>query len=465
MIIQDANKEETLQVLLRYSSAELNDTLVWSYNQQTVEWIEGQIELRSILLEEKYVNWKINIVASKPGDFEAFVAIDDFAFRASDICEMLPPDASGGSTTTPTQTPECPEVTCGDGQCKPASARCNFVFDCPGDTADEDGCPQFQDFESCHDIEDCHWTGMTSEGMRWVRTSGREVGLTSSGSGPLADFANDTSGHFLYILADHTSSQHAFAQVATPAYQNSASECFFNFYVYLENGDPANYPSLVPKMSHIELGYVTVLDTINLGFVEPGTWEKLEIGIGRHRDHFKIIFSLSNDGVMFKAGVAVDEVSFFDCQPPPAQESCLDTEFHCQLTKGCVFTSKICDYQDDCGDDSDEIDCGEFLRTNFEDDAHPLGFFTQGEGAFAPGDFVWQRGNGTTNNQGTGPPFDHTTFSPTGHYLFIDSMLATIGDFAWLWSPTILPSSKDCSLRLFSHMHGRGVGNLTFYNR
>ena len=461
--MQDGAKNESLLVMLRFGSENHNDSLVWSYNKATPGWTEGQVELRSVMENEKYLNWKIKVDAVKPGDLTAFIAVDDFALHPGDICETLP--VPGDSTTT-TTTPSCPDnqVTCGDGTCLPPTKRCNFAFDCPNDTADEDSCPQFYDFESCHSLEECHLSTMTSEGMQWIITNGAEIAHTGMGQGPLVDFTNKTSGHFLYIQADRENSDHSFAQMATTAFQNSAAECYFNFYVYLENGSPKNYPRLVPKLSHLELGFITVLDTITLSFVEEGKWGKVEIGIGRHRDQFKIIFFLSNNGQPFTAAVAVDEVNFFECAPPPAMESCLDDEIHCELTKACVFKTKQCDYQDDCGDNTDEVDvCEDYTRTNFEDPDQPFGFLIQGEDGYEPADFKWQRGNGTTNNKGTGPPFDHTQFSPSGHYLYIPSENGTIGDKAWLRSPPIKPSSKDCHLRLFSHIHGPRVGNLTIY--
>ena len=80
----------------------------------------------------------------------------------------------------------------------------------------------------------------------------------------------------------------------------------------------------------------------------------------------------------------------------------------------------MCDLSDDCGDQSDEtlLECDNYLRYNFEDDKQPLGFFKPANPS-AP--FQWIRGNGSTSNRFTGPPFDHTKFSPDGHYLFIES--------------------------------------------
>ena len=79
---------------------------MWSYRKATPGWTEGQVELRSVLVEEKYVNWKINVVATKPGNMTAFVAVDDFAFIVSDICETMP--NPGEDTTTVPGTTEIP---------------------------------------------------------------------------------------------------------------------------------------------------------------------------------------------------------------------------------------------------------------------------------------------------------------------------------------------------------------------
>ena len=98
-------------------------------------------------------------------------------------------------------------------------------------------------------------------------------------------------------------------------------------------------------LSHIELGLLSTLDDINLSFVSDGVWTKVEIGLGRHRDQFTVILLLNNDGNPFNAGVAVDEVNFFDCAAPPAQDKCEQTQFQCEHTRGCILSSLRCDLQ------------------------------------------------------------------------------------------------------------------------
>ena len=90
-------------MVLRFGSESMNDSLLWSYSKATPGWTEGQVELRSVMVEEKYLNYRINVMAVKPGDMTAFIAVDDFAFHIDDICEIMPQGA--GVTNSPTPSP------------------------------------------------------------------------------------------------------------------------------------------------------------------------------------------------------------------------------------------------------------------------------------------------------------------------------------------------------------------------
>ena len=272
-------------------------------------------------------------------------------------------------------------------------------------------------------------------------------------SGPTTDYRNESSGHFVFLkpvnnevsrvtcssLCQVTSSV---AELFSPTYQDSASMCYFNFYLFLSGVNPV----IRPILHHKELNFITVLDTIGMNVSLDGRWTKVEIGIGRHRDNFEVGFSLIHSGEPYADSVAVDEVNFFDCMTPlPVEGNCSASHepyFHCTISKACITSSLLCDYQDDCGDNSDEVfeGCSSYLRSNFEDPHHPFGFLTQEDSR----GLQWDWGNGTTTNEGTGPPFDHTLFSPYGHYLYIGSEKGETGEQATLWSPSLIKSQPRC---------------------
>ena len=112
-------------------------------------------------------------------------------------------------------------------------------------------------------------------------------------------------------------------------------------------------------------------------------------------------------------------MGFVECGQKPPEEECPENFFHCVVSKACVPIESLCDLNDDCGDNSDEETetCQGIKIESFEQDDNPLGIFVQNADH---ADFEWERGSGVIEGDFvTGPPFDHTTFSSDGHYLFI----------------------------------------------
>ena len=173
--------------------------------------------------------------------------------------------------------------------------------------------------------------------------------------GPDLDFEGKGDGHFVYAMKNGTV-VNDIANFETPLYQNAATTCLLNFFMYMST--ESSTLLVHPYLWHEELRYLTILDRLDLNTLTDAIWTKVQIGIGRHRDSFKIGFAIEHDDGVYDAGVAIDEIMFWDCGIPkgPGPEGCVEeTEWQCQVTKACVEKTLLCNLADDCGDGSDEV--------------------------------------------------------------------------------------------------------------
>lgn len=61
-------------------------------------------------------------------------------------------------------------------------------------------------------------------------------------------------------------------------------------------------------------------------------------------------------GRSYSGDIAIDDIKFVDCALPPVARSC-PSQFTC-ARNSCVSNDYLCDFNDDCGDGSDETLCG-----------------------------------------------------------------------------------------------------------
>lgn len=69
---------------------------------------------------------------------------------------------------------------------------------------------------------------------------------------------------------------------------------------------------------------------------------------------------------IFDIFLLVDDIKLVNCEfPIPRPFGCPSNYFQCE-SKGCISSSRLCDLVDDCGDNSDETNCFNYTRCDFE---------------------------------------------------------------------------------------------------
>ncbi|CAB4029849.1 MAM and LDL-receptor class A domain-containing 2-like, partial [Paramuricea clavata] len=423
------------------------ETTLWIRNGQV-----GNYWARAEVILQSPKDFQIIIEAVRGTNYQGDISIDDVS---------LTPYCKRGSTL-PTAPPTSPQPTtpgpCGSGrfQCKQSqtcisnSQICDYWKDCP-DGSDEAKCGSCT-FESA-DL--CGWKDVSTGEYGWLRNRGT---TPSHKTGPKVDHTCGTSScHYIYI-EDGSGTSYQVANIESPPTGKTYHTCTVQFYYHLYGTfSSANY-------LWIGLTYGGSTSYIwNTNGDQGDKWNKGEFGLGSVPAGTKISFEALKPWTFFGAAdMAIDDVSFVNCGIPKPR-NCLPGEFKCKR-QFCVAPDRICDFADDCGDQSDETTsaCLSYPgRCNFEKDTC---FWTQDTGD----DFDWTRAYGYTWSYKTGPGRDHTTSTPQGYYLYIEtSYPRTSGEVARISSPIIkVKSAQDnCRLRMFYHMFGKDVNSLKIYHR
>lgn len=84
-------------------------------------------------------------------------------------------------------------------------------------------------------------------------------------------------------------------------------------------------------------------------------WIQGKLYVGRHSGPFKVIFEAERSYSVF-GDIAIDDVSFENCTLPPVVSNCKRGQHRC-ARGSCIDPGRLCDYTDDCGDNSDEVNC------------------------------------------------------------------------------------------------------------
>ncbi|MBN3307353.1 MLRP2 protein, partial [Amia calva] len=319
-----------------------------------------------------------------------------------------------------------------------------------------DGGPVSEEFLGCNfEADVCQWEEVSQGQFVWQR--GRN-GTATSNTGPSLDHTTDTPlGWYMAVDADN-GDRNSYAALQSPAMKQASAECLLEFYYHMHG---------------IGIGELSVIlregsrDTLlwSMSGDRGDKWNRAVVGLGRTARVFLILFEAKRTFSTF-GDIAIDDIAFQNC-PLGAfkylillfiiaepQATCPTHQFHCSNSV-CIDKTRECDFSDDCGDRSDEIDCelhGYQGHCSFESGL----CFWENSDFDTPG-WEWKRQTGIG---GVGPPRDHTKNIAAGYYVLADGLNLNPGDTSELLSSTLLPS-KACTVRFFYYLQVESVGQLS----
>ncbi|XP_018419472.1 PREDICTED: MAM and LDL-receptor class A domain-containing protein 1 [Nanorana parkeri] len=400
------------------------------------------------------------LITGMVGDgFTGDIAIDDLSFLNCTLYKgILPtwapvPLATSTVATLPANNCTTNEHVCRScGHCIPKSKLCDFREDCL-DGSDEASC--VSEYCSFENGNMCRWfqPGLfrRDAAFHWEVGQGVTIHPGEETHRPLKDHTmSSDEGWYLYADSSNGEFGHT-AYVMTPLISHTGPKCKLTFWTYM-NGATVGLLQVL-----IHLGNMTY-ELWSQSGKQGASWKRAEVYLGT-LSNFQIVLQAKR-GVSYIGDVTVDDVSFENCSPILIQDKqCTSQEFMC-ANKYCIPKNNMCDFVNDCSDNSDENPyiCRAYLgRCNFEFD---LCDWKQDQ----DDNFDWSLRSGSTPTHGTGPVTDHTLQNPSGSYIFIECSFPLLpGQAAKLSGPLVSKWSRNCKLNFYFHMFGEGIGSLTVH--
>ncbi|XP_060136788.1 MAM and LDL-receptor class A domain-containing protein 1 isoform X6 [Zootoca vivipara] len=435
--------------------------LLWqTFGDQGNRWI------KKVLYVESSEPFQILVEGTVGDGFTGDIGIDDLSFMNCALYNgNLPVDSTTPSgTSIPVTLPmnNCTEkefICRGTGQCISITQKCDFRPDC-SDRSDESSCASVAcDFDSGNF---CEWYQPAAQVATTASTHpvnifqwglGKGAGIHPGGEGhrPLTDHTMTTKeGWYLYADSSNGEFGHT-ADITTPVISQTGPKCTLVFWNYM-NGATVGSLKVLRKEGNMSF------ELWSQSGPQGPQWNRAEVLLGV-QSYFQVIFRAKR-GISYVGDVAVDDISFQECSPLLIPDKhCTSDEFTC-ANKYCLPKDNLCDFVNDCADNSDENQsiCSMSIgRCDFEFD---LCDWEQDQND----DFDWNLRIGGIPRAGTGPVADHTLQEPSGHYIFIKNSFPQLaGQEARITSVTVSRKSKNCKVIFYYHMYGANTGSLTVY--
>ncbi|XP_056155204.1 MAM and LDL-receptor class A domain-containing protein 1 [Lampris incognitus] len=421
----------SLQVLLKYGNLTHK---VWSQTgNQGNKWRRGEVYLGISK------NFQVVLRAKRGISYMGDVVVDDLVFQS--CAPPLTSDQPCG--------PE--EYACTNGHCIPQDNLCDFINHC-GDNSDEDPyiCKGFSgrcDFE----FDLCSWRQCRQDNFDWLIKAGS---TPTVGTGPSTDHTlRDPSGHYLYLESSFPQTAGDAARIIGPLLSYRSKQCKIRFYLHMSGDGIGTLNVFQRSTTNLHL-------LLNLTGDQGNYWQMREIHLTSPSD-FRIVFE-GKVGRSPKGDICLDDITFSpgcllaasgatvdNTPPPPSTGSCPLGSLQCDNGR-CFASEQSCDFTDDCGDGTDEKDCG--TSCSFENGR--CGWKS------SPADnFDWTLGTGSV--QSIRPPFDHTLENENGHFVYLQAAPVGLkGDKAHIRSSVWKESSAICKLSFWYYISHKATGTI-----
>ena len=437
----------TFSVILKTGAQESNiySAFITDLSRNQDQWKQISATLPACASQFQIIIQVTTFTSSSTG----YLAIDDLRFSN---CQYPKPTG-----------PPCPatQFTCASGNCVPPNLKCDGGKDCcDGSDENQKACAGYN--KCTFEYGMCGWQQDTQrDQFDWTRHNGP----TSSGNtGPTQDHTlGSASGYYLYIESSRPHKQNDTARLIynLPA-PSTASSCSVRFWYHMYGNDVGGLNVYINSLNK------GLQQLVNLTSNQGNSWQREEVQLSATSPFQVIIEGVV--GVGYRGDIAIDDITFTPgCKAStpstgftsavtttPRPNNCKDGQFACQ-DSSCIDMSKVCNFQNDCADGSDESQCP---RTcHFEHG--PCGWFEAVSDNF---DFTRANG-GTATNRLIAPPIDNTYKNQNGFYMYLKDSSGgqSSGLLGELQSSAFKVANADCKIQFSYWSNGQNPGVFYLY--